>query len=79
MTSDGRFPAPSPRAPCSARPFHLYQGIGGFVFNIVGGVIAALVFRRTKRVMPLVIAHVLIDLIAFGFSLFFPDLAARLR
>jgi len=35
------------------------------------GVVFALVYTRTKRVMPLVIAHAILDIVAFvGFSLF---------
>jgi membrane protease YdiL (CAAX protease family) len=45
--------------------YHLYQGAGGFIYNIVGGLVAGLIFRRTKRVMPLVVAHFLIDVAAF--------------
>ena len=45
--------------------YHLYQGVGGFIYNVVGGLIAGVIFRRTKRVMPLVVAHFLIDVIAF--------------
>lgn len=45
--------------------YHLYQGFGGFVGNLVMGVVFALVWRRTRRVGPLVIAHTLIDVVAF--------------
>ena len=45
--------------------YHLYQGFGGFVGNVVMGVVFALVWRRTRRVAPLVIAHTLIDVVAF--------------
>jgi membrane protease YdiL (CAAX protease family) len=49
--------------------YHLYQGIGPFVGNAVMGVVFALVYRRYGRVMPLVIAHALLDIVAFvGFS-----------
>lgn len=50
--------------------YHLYQGIGPFVGNAVMGVVFTLVYRRYGRVMPLVIAHALLDITAFvGFSL----------
>jgi membrane protease YdiL (CAAX protease family) len=50
--------------------YHLYQGFGGFVGNIVMGVVFALVWRRWKRVGPLVVAHALIDIVAFvGYAL----------
>ena len=41
--------------------YHLYQGFGGFLGNAVMGVIFALLYRRWKRVTPLIIAHALID------------------
>jgi membrane protease YdiL (CAAX protease family) len=53
--------------------YHLYQGFGAFVGNAVMGVIFALFFRRSKRVMPLIIAHSLLDIVAFvGYTLL-PD------
>ncbi len=45
--------------------YHLYQGFGGFLGNAAMGVIFALCYRRWGRVMPLVIAHALIDAGAF--------------
>jgi membrane protease YdiL (CAAX protease family) len=42
--------------------YHLYQGVGGFVANVVGGAIAGRIFQRTGRVMPLVVAHFVFDL-----------------
>ncbi|MCB5281979.1 MAG: CPBP family intramembrane glutamic endopeptidase [Arthrobacter sp.] len=51
--------------------YHLYQGFGPFIGNAIMGVVFALVYTRTRRVMPLVIAHALLDTVAFvGFSLF---------
>ena len=51
--------------------YHLYQGFGPFIGNAVMGVVFALVYTRTRRVMPLVIAHSVLDIVAFvGFSLF---------
>jgi membrane protease YdiL (CAAX protease family) len=51
--------------------YHLYQGFGPFIGNAVMGVVFALVYTRTRRVMPLVIAHAVLDIVAFvGFSLF---------
>ena len=53
--------------------YHLYQGFGGFVGNIVMGLVFGLVYQRTKRVGPLVVAHFLLDLVAFvGYSLLAP-------
>lgn len=51
--------------------YHLYQGFGPFIGNMVMGIVFAWIYTRTKRVMPLVIAHALLDIVAFvGFSLF---------
>ncbi|GAB2689513.1 CPBP family intramembrane glutamic endopeptidase [Thalassiella azotivora] len=50
--------------------YHLYQGFGAFVGNVVMGVVFAEVYRRTRRVMPLVVAHTVIDVVAFvGYAL----------
>jgi uncharacterized protein len=50
--------------------YHLYQGFGAFIGNAVMGVIFALFFLRFKRVMPLIIAHALLDIVAFvGYTL----------
>jgi membrane protease YdiL (CAAX protease family) len=51
--------------------YHLYQGFGPFLGNAVMGVLFAWLYTRTRRVLPLVIAHALLDIAAFvGFSLF---------
>ncbi|MDR6437319.1 membrane protease YdiL (CAAX protease family) [Paenarthrobacter nicotinovorans] len=51
--------------------YHLYQGFGPFIGNVVMGLVFAWIYTRTNRVMPLVIAHALLDIVAFvGFSLF---------
>jgi membrane protease YdiL (CAAX protease family) len=50
--------------------YHLYQGLGGFAGNVVMGVIFVWLYRRWGRVMPLVVAHALIDIVAFvGYAL----------
>ncbi|SDT74117.1 CPBP family intramembrane glutamic endopeptidase [Actinoplanes derwentensis] len=50
--------------------YHLYQGFGGFIGNVVMGVVFALFYLRTKRVMPLIVAHSLLDIVAFvGYAL----------
>ncbi len=50
--------------------YHLYQGFGAFVGNAVMGVVFALFFLRTRRVLPLIIAHLLLDVCAFvGYTL----------
>ncbi|WP_246531152.1 CPBP family intramembrane glutamic endopeptidase [Streptomyces bathyalis] len=51
--------------------YHLYQGIGGLLGNMAMGVIFVLLYRRWGRVGPLVVAHALIDIVAFaGYALF---------
>lgn len=45
--------------------YHLYQGIGPFFGNAVMGVLFALIFLHSRRVMPLVVAHTLLDIGAF--------------
>lgn len=51
--------------------YHLYQGFGPFIGNVVMGVVFGWIYTRTKRVMPLVVAHALLDIVAFvGFSVF---------
>ncbi|MDG4794596.1 CPBP family intramembrane glutamic endopeptidase [Micromonospora sp. WMMD1082] len=50
--------------------YHLYQGFGAFLGNAVMGVVFSLFYLRTRRVMPLVVAHALLDIVAFvGYSL----------
>jgi membrane protease YdiL (CAAX protease family) len=50
--------------------YHIYQGIGGFGSNIVIGLVAGRIFQRTNRIMPLVIAHFLNDVVAFAVDFF---------
>ena len=38
-----------------------YQGVGGFVGNVVMGLVFGYLYRRWGRVMPMVVAHFLID------------------
>lgn len=45
--------------------YHLYQGFGGFLGNVVMGVVYGIFYAKTKRVAPLVWAHTLIDVIAY--------------
>jgi membrane protease YdiL (CAAX protease family) len=50
--------------------YHLYQGAGGFIGNATMGVIFGFLYRRWGRVTPLIIAHTLIDAVAFvGYAL----------
>jgi membrane protease YdiL (CAAX protease family) len=53
--------------------YHLYQGIGGFMGNLIMGVIFGLIYLRWKRVGPLIVAHTLLDITAFvGYALVAP-------
>jgi membrane protease YdiL (CAAX protease family) len=59
--------------------YHLYQGIGPFVGNAVMGVVFAEFYRRRRHVMPLVVAHTLLDVVAFvGYAVLPLDVRAGL-
>jgi membrane protease YdiL (CAAX protease family) len=45
--------------------YHLYQGLGGFFGNVAMGVLFGWLFQRRGRVLPLIVAHTLIDSVAF--------------
>jgi membrane protease YdiL (CAAX protease family) len=45
--------------------YHLYQGIGPFVGNVAMGVVFGWCYSRWGRVMPLVIAHWVLDIVSF--------------
>ena len=45
--------------------YHAYQGIGPIIGNFVMGVVFGWCYRRWGRVMPLVVAHTVIDIVAF--------------
>jgi membrane protease YdiL (CAAX protease family) len=50
--------------------YHLYQGLGGFVGNLVMGLLLGRIWQRTNRLWMLVGAHTLIDVVAFtGYAL----------
>lgn len=56
--------------------YHLYQGISAGFGNIVMGVLYGWFYARTGRVWPLIIAHFLIDAVAFvGYSALGPYLS----
>ncbi|HET9654443.1 MAG TPA: type II CAAX endopeptidase family protein [Kineosporiaceae bacterium] len=58
--------------------YHLYQGFGPFLGNAVMGLVFGEWFRRRGRVMPLVIAHTLLDVVSFvGYDLFAGPLHLR--
>ncbi|MBX9386641.1 CPBP family intramembrane glutamic endopeptidase [Streptomonospora nanhaiensis] len=50
--------------------YHLYQGVGMFFGNLVMGLVFCWFYRRHGRVMPLVVAHSLIDIVAFVGSVY---------
>ncbi|MFC5500997.1 CPBP family intramembrane glutamic endopeptidase [Lysinimonas soli] len=45
--------------------YHLYQGFGAFVGNVLMGLLFGYLFSRSKRVLPFVIAHFVIDAAIF--------------
>lgn len=45
--------------------YHLYQGFGPFIGNAVMGVVFGWCYRRWGRVMPLIIAHFILDALSF--------------
>ncbi|GAC1536125.1 MAG: CPBP family intramembrane metalloprotease [Acidimicrobiales bacterium] len=45
--------------------YHLYQGVGGGLANVVLGVFFGRIYQRRGRVLPLIVAHFLIDAVAF--------------
>lgn len=50
--------------------YHLYQGLGGFVGNVAMGLLLGVVYLRVRRTMPMIIAHWVIDIVAFvGYAL----------
>lgn len=51
--------------------YHLYQGWGGFLGNLLMGVVFGWLFTRTRRTWPFVVAHFLLDVAAaVGWLLF---------
>ncbi|MFW0797615.1 CPBP family intramembrane glutamic endopeptidase [Gordonia sp. CPCC 205515] len=56
--------------------YHLYQGVGAGLGNIVMGLVFGRFFQITARVWPLVIAHAVMDVVAFvGYALLHDHLA----
>ena len=45
--------------------YHLYQGFGGFIGNFVMGLVFGYLYQRWGRVMPLVVAHFVLDAAIF--------------
>ena len=58
--------------------YHLYQGFGQAAGNFAMGLVFGYWFQRTGRVLPLVIAHTLLDLVTFvGYALLADQLGLR--
>lgn len=56
--------------------YHLYQGFGGFLGNVVLGLLFGRLWQRTGRLWPLVVAHTIIDVVAFvGYALLAPHVS----
>lgn len=56
--------------------YHLYQGFGGGLGNLAMGLVFALWWMRTRRLLPLVLAHTLLDVVAFlGYAVLAPHVA----
>ncbi|WP_114853583.1 CPBP family intramembrane glutamic endopeptidase [Brachybacterium sp. YJGR34] len=50
--------------------YHTYQGVGPGLANLLMGLVFGEFYRRTRRTLPLIIAHTLIDVVAFvGYAL----------
>ncbi|WP_024801315.1 CPBP family intramembrane glutamic endopeptidase [Nocardia sp. BMG51109] len=45
--------------------YHLYQGLGGGLGNLVMGLVFGAFWQRTNRLWPLVLAHAAIDAVAY--------------
>lgn len=56
--------------------YHLYQGIGAGIGNVVMGLVFGRYYQLTARVWPLVVAHAVMDIVAFvGYALLRDHLA----
>ena len=50
--------------------YHLYQGFGGFAANFIMGLVFGWLFLRWRRAAPFIVAHTLMDSVAFvGYAL----------
>lgn len=53
--------------------YHLYQGVGQALGNVVMGLVFGYFFTKTKRVLPLIVAHTIMDIVVFvGYPLLKP-------
>jgi membrane protease YdiL (CAAX protease family) len=50
--------------------YHLHQGIGPFIGNVIMGVIFGVLFLRWRRTNPIIVTHTLINSVSFiGYTL----------
>lgn len=50
--------------------YHLYQGFGGFLGNVVMGLVFGWAYQRWGRSLPLIVAHWILDIVSFvGYGL----------
>jgi membrane protease YdiL (CAAX protease family) len=50
--------------------YHLFQGAGSFFGNVIMGIVFGTLFLRWRRTNPMIIAHLLINSVAFiGYAL----------
>ncbi|WP_449277964.1 CPBP family intramembrane glutamic endopeptidase [Leucobacter sp. GX24907] len=50
--------------------YHLYQGFGGFIGNVVMGLVFGWCYQRYGRSLPLIVAHWILDIVSFaGYAL----------
>lgn len=74
---DWRWPAIFAASALLRGSYHLYQGFGPFIGNAVMGVVFVWAYKKWGRVMPLVIAHFILDAFSFvGYALLAPWLQA---
>ncbi len=56
--------------------YHAYQGFAGIVGNFVMGLVFGFAYRRWGRVLPLIVAHFILDAVSFvGYALIAKQLA----
>ena len=46
--------------------YHLYQGFGGFIGNVIMGLVFGWFYQRYGRSLPLIIAHWVLDIVSFA-------------
>lgn len=45
--------------------YHLYQGFGGFIGNVIMGIVFGWAYHRWGRSLPLIVAHWVLDIVSF--------------